>query len=450
MTSTDVTTDHLPADRADWDHYHRPGMALRPAPDRAATPSWKTLRHNLYRNWLDVGPGWLDTPQSRLLDDHRWQGDELMDAVVDLFDDLGSARGRELVEQALAQGISSIDEPPAELIALFEHLDRVPSWYHAERIERGRLILNDVTPLAKLAAGAFGVFATATSQDVSAATGATGRIVEQPVRRAVESNEFFEKITYQGALERDSDIFAMIVRVRLMHSQVRRGLRRSWGTEDFRKHGMPISNSRLAEGSAWFASMPLLVDHLLGRRKTARDHDDVALYWGYILYLFGVEERLIPTTGHEAITLANHIFSDAGTPSKWRPELIESLLAPVADGAGRFGRVAVGMFIGAAATVMGVPTVAAALTGTRFESVAVHRWHLIHRLLGRLHARIVTRTEHIPVIARRRRANATPGDPLLIAAGRGIRAFGRRNGVTDIPFSHHDNSVSGTGLASHQ
>lgn len=439
----DTTGSVLNADRLVWEYCYREGMELRPAPDRAAAPSWQYLRQTLYKDWLDVGEGWQSSTQTRLLDDHRWQGDEVMDGVVDLFDRVGAQRGRELFEQALAKDAAVLDDLPDELKVLSAQIHRLPDWHDAARIEHGRRILIDVTAPAKLAAGVFGIFATAISQDVSAATGATGRIVREPIRRAVESHEFFEKITYRGALIPGSDIFNMIVRVRLMHSLVRRGLRRQWGDDNFRAHGMPISNTRLAEGSGWFASMPLLVDHMLGRRRPMRDHDDVALYWGYILYLFGVEERLVPLNGYDSITLANHIFCDAGEASPWRAELVEALFKPLRDQVPFAGNHVAKFVIGAGVTVMGAETIREALTQTPYESVNLRECRLRYLSIARPAAAAAALSDGIPALRERRWARSERGDGTMVAIGRVIRRYGRRHGVTDVPFIHHDQNTSG-------
>ncbi|SEA31140.1 MULTISPECIES: oxygenase MpaB family protein [unclassified Mycobacterium] len=443
--ATDVDGPQREPDRLEWEYYYRDGMNLRAAPRRASAPSWRHLRQTLYRDWLDVGDSWHDTVQTRLLDDHRWQGDQLMDGVVEMFDRVGPARGRELFEQALIADGPGTGELPDELRALVAQIHHMPTWHDPARIERGRRILNDVSVAGKLGAGVFGIFATAISQDVSAATGATGRIVREPIRRAVESHEFFEKITYRGALVPGSEAVRMIVRVRLMHALVRRGLRRQWGDDNFRTHGMPISNTRLAEGSGWFASMPLLVDHVLGRRRPMRDHDDVALYWGYILYLFGVEERLIPLNGYDSLTLANHIFCDAGEASPWRAELVEGLLHPVQAQVPAIARPAiVAIILGAAAAVMGVDTVQAALAGTRYEQANLRQCRRWYFAFARPSIAAAIACDHVPALSRWRSRRTARGDYVLTTLGPAIRSLGRRHGVTDVPFIHHDDSISGT------
>ncbi|MGV0624870.1 oxygenase MpaB family protein [Mycolicibacter minnesotensis] len=449
-TAIEVENSGQQQDPLDREYYYRDGMEMRPAPEHATVPSLRYMRDLLYRDWLDVGDGWQNTAQTRLLDDHRWQGDEVMDGVVAMFDRIGAARGRELFEQAIAGDSPTLREQlPEELRRLCEQIYRLPDWYDPVRIERGRRLLIDVSVPGKLAASAFGMFATATSQDVSGATGATGHIVREPIRRAVESQAFFEAITYSGGLMAGADTFSVIVRVRLMHSLVRRGLRRQWGDDNFRAHGMPISNTRLAEGSGWFASMPMLADHMLGRRRPMRDHDDVALYWAYILYLFGVEERLIPLNGYDSITLANHIFCDAGEASPWRIELIEGLLRPLREQVPVGGMQTVKLPLGAAAAVMGIDTISKALTGTDYESVNLKQCRRLFLAFARPLVTATAVGDRIPALRNRKWRRASPGDTLQMVAGRGLRRYGRKHGVTEISFMQHDKNTSGKSFESH-
>jgi hypothetical protein len=68
-------------------YYYREGMPLRP-PQMTLTdvPALGYMRHKLFDKWRHVRDAWsFGTEQTRLLDDHMWQSDELMDRVVDMF-----------------------------------------------------------------------------------------------------------------------------------------------------------------------------------------------------------------------------------------------------------------------------------------------------------------------------------------------------------------------------
>ena len=57
---------------------------------------------------------------------------------------------RSLFDAALTRGISSLDAPPAPLVALFRQLDRVPEWVDWERLELGARTYQRVGPATLL------------------------------------------------------------------------------------------------------------------------------------------------------------------------------------------------------------------------------------------------------------------------------------------------------------
>ncbi len=152
------------------DYYHRPDMDLRPIPEGKNEFGWirRHCRHYLFDPWFEVEDDVTPTPLTRLFGDHMWQGDELMDAVVTLFDRMGSSQARALFEQAITEGIDSLDDPPDELRALLEDVYRVPEWQDPAKAERGRVRLNQMGAPTVLLTTSFGVFDTVMNSDVSA------------------------------------------------------------------------------------------------------------------------------------------------------------------------------------------------------------------------------------------------------------------------------------------
>ena len=83
------------------------------------------------------------------MQDHLWVGDPEMDALVASFRELPATQGRAMFEQALSNGLDSVPDPPAALVALFEHLDNPPAWITMDRVDRGAIVANAVTPAGK-------------------------------------------------------------------------------------------------------------------------------------------------------------------------------------------------------------------------------------------------------------------------------------------------------------
>ncbi|BBZ55448.1 hypothetical protein MPHO_24400 [Mycolicibacterium phocaicum] len=254
-----------------YDYYWRPGAALRPAPPRLRfEPMWTYTRRQLFTPWMEFREVPRSTAWTDLFVDHLWQGDELMDAVVARFRAMGMADGRAMLDRALDHGIDAVPNAPAELVALFNQLDNPPAWYDPQQWEAGRRLWIDASLAGKVGMFAGDTFGTFVGDEVAYATGQTGRFVSDFYRRNLETLAWFRNMTYPGALERWAEPFKDTVRVRLMHSQVRAGLRQTWGDEQFAHHGNPISNAMMMNAAISFGLQPLLVDHAHGRTLQQR------------------------------------------------------------------------------------------------------------------------------------------------------------------------------------
>ncbi|MGB8403636.1 MAG: oxygenase MpaB family protein [Mycobacterium sp.] len=429
-----------PAGGHPYDYYWRPGMALRPAPTRLRfEPIWTRTRRQQLSPWLEFSDVPKATPWTDLFVDHLWQGDELMDAVVVRFREIGMAQGRALLEQALDHGIESVPNPPQELVALFEHLDHPPQWYDSQKWERGRQLWNNASLAGKLGMAVGDTFGTFVGDEVAYATGQTGRFVNDFYRRNLETAAWFRNMTYRNALERFADPFKDTVRVRLMHAQVRAGLRRTWGDDQFAHHGNPISSAMMMNAAITFGLQPLLIDHAHGRRCSRADLDAALMYWSYIAYVFGVAEELIPKNAAEALEAMDFIVAYAGGPSEWT----ETMIGAAADGPLRSGwltRAAVGPLLGMLAYYGGEDITHAMVRGTGLAGINFRPWTnvtavLVHTDIG--FRRLLDRTPG----AARRAASRESDTVMWRAAVKIARFIAGRNGVTGTPYDHHNQTA---------
>ncbi|MFA4080372.1 oxygenase MpaB family protein [Mycobacteroides salmoniphilum] len=312
-----------------YDYYHRPGMDLRPIPGGKNDFGWiwRHCRHTLFDNWFDVEDEVTPTPLTRLFDDHMWQGDELMDAVVAVFDRIGSQQARPLFERAITEGIDSLDDPPDELRALLEDAYRVPEWWDPAKAERGRVRLNQMAAPTVLLMASFGVFDTVMNSDVSATTGASGRFRDQGQQRLLETARFFAALRDRDAMRPGSPQIQMTLRVRLVHSLARKGLRAAWGTENFSDFGVPISNSSMCGFIEAESLGQMLIEHRFGRPCTREELDDAWHYMTRWALLFGISEELCPKSGTDAMHNLDYLLARSGDASRWRVELVEVLSA---------------------------------------------------------------------------------------------------------------------------
>ncbi|WP_135451699.1 oxygenase MpaB family protein [Mycobacterium sp. DL99] len=313
MTTGISNTDASTSVGAELDYVYRPGMSYRGAPPRMSlTVGWQEDRF-----LGSIVPDRLTAEQQDLLDrfvDHYWQGDALMDPVAEYIRDHG-ADGRRLLDQILDQGIASVDDAPQVLVDLFAGLDVKPEWFDPEDWERGRRLWIDSS-----AAGIAGMFlmdslGTFVADEVSMATWATGRFQNSFTLRNVETLQWFYEATKPEFIDRFSEPFKATVRVRLMHAQVRLGLRRLWGDEHFAHHGNPISTAQTMGAGVSFGLIPPLIDHQHGRVRTISELDSVMRYWSYISYVFGAAPDIIPMTAIDGAIIADYMGRHAGGPS---------------------------------------------------------------------------------------------------------------------------------------
>jgi len=439
-----------PEASAPWDQYYQQGVELRPAPARVRPTSiWKEARERLYGPFFEVLDVPEETPLTRLAADQLWEGDRYMDPVAGLFSTMGP-RARAMVEQALEFGIESVEDPPAELVDLFAHLDRVPDWMDWERFERGRQLLADVSPLSVVGLAVLDVLITGVGEEVSWAVGATGRLVRDPERRNLESLSWFAGITRPQSFDRFGEVFKDTVRVRLMHSLVRRGLKKKWDSEFLAHHGNPISSAHMAAGASTFGLALLLYDMREGRSYSGVDLEDASMFWAYVVYVFGAREDVIPKTADENMRLGDYMLMTMGEPTEWTPELTDGVfyaqLGPLLDHKNPVVRllgrqVAFPWLIGLVQYIAG-PGLAHLLVRPEYER-DFRNWERFARVQAFLFVLDKRVSDRLPKKAERREKRTRDGEPVQRLA---FKALSKLN-AEHSGFQSHDGSADGQDFA---
>ncbi len=417
-----------------YDYYWRPGMPLRPAPPRLRfEPIWTQSRRDTLTPWMDFRDVPRSTPWTDLFVDHLWQGDELMDAVVARFRESGMAEGRLLLDRALDFGIDAVDNAPAELKALFDQLDNPPDWYDPQLWEQGRQLWNNASLAAKFGMFVGDTFGTFVGDEVAYATGQTGRFVNDFFRRNLETVAWFRNMTYANALSRFAQPFKDTVRVRLMHAQVRAGLRRTWGDEQFSRHGNPISNAMMMNAAITFGLQPLLIDHQHGRSCTREDLEAVLMYWGYIAHVFGVAEELIPENASQALEAMDFIVAYAGGPSAWTDVMVGAAV----NHAGAAERAAMLPLLGVFSYYGGEDLTRALVRVNGLADVNLKPWTRVAKALVYINVGFRRLLDRTPGAARR--AAARESDTALWGRMLKVnRLLAARHGIHGTPYDHHD------------
>ncbi len=283
---------------------------LHPVPERAMP--WRIAR----LQWL---PAWLGrrifgkplAPSSgewRAVQQALWQGDPAMDKVVAwMFE--GSARDNKMLfEQALMQGISSMENPPAPLREFFSHIDTAPAWLKPELLEEGAhaaqlggmvafYVLRDMALM-----GGY-VYFNSMNQTLEPA----GALYKDTSLRLGETGKWLQDVTEPGGLARFSAGFTTTIRVRLVHALIRRQLqsRPQWNSA---KWGIPINQMDMLATYLAFGPVTLTGSRLFGVPVGKKEAAAVLHMWRYIGWLSGLEEQWLVEKEGDGLRKLYHTF----------------------------------------------------------------------------------------------------------------------------------------------
>ncbi len=417
------------------------------------------MREFMFGEWIDVDKEVEANDITRMRDDYFWQADEHMIGAVDAFERLGPEQGRALFEQALTQGIDTLEDPPQEFVELFAHLDQLPAQFDLVAAERGRMLAMSSTKAATTIIQGWAFYETAMTGDISAATGATGRFADDGPRRFIETARVFAQFTLPDIFDRRSEAFQDVVRVRFMHAVVSRGLRRKWGDDLYLTFGEPIPvTSLLGFGSGMLLGR--LVDHAFGRKLTRRELDDLAEYSSYSGRLWGAPERLHSADGVELIKSLNYVLARGGNPSPWRAELVDAIAGPAHIAtltetlpdwkrklvARYANQITATIALAPAGVVFGYQQIEAMIAGTLFEPLGYNfaRRVRIFESFTRLNVGIAMVADRLPWSNTGRvRSNESGAAARARIAILNKIARGKQIPLT---YTHHDRSTSGEGF----
>src|SRR5262245_16754542 len=180
-----------------------------------------------------------------------WRVDPLADAVMDEFARMPDGAWRTMLDTALAQGIDAVPDAPRALRELFAQLDHIPFWVDREQCDLGgATFLRCRLSFAALAMLSLPVIYGWPAGNKPLAL--CGQLVHRASQRLKDTTRYVFAICQPGGLSRFSEGFAMTVRVRLIHAQVRRLLRQSgqWRMEQW---GAPINQCHMAGTNLMFS-----------------------------------------------------------------------------------------------------------------------------------------------------------------------------------------------------
>ncbi|WP_280301248.1 oxygenase MpaB family protein [Nocardia abscessus] len=229
-------------------------------------------------------------------------GDPLADAVVEMARRRPAGEGRAMFEQALAQGIDTIGDPPPELTAFFRGVEAPPYWADADQLDLAARVIGRTGPLGLAALSMGALLGGYLAHRVTKPLVITGDLDRMAARRIAETTEWFVQVTRPGALKPFAAGWTATLRVRLMHALVRAGMSRrpDW---DWEAWDHPVNQSQMAGTNALFAVAILSGSEALGARFTAREKAAVYHYWRVVGHLMGVDPEILLTDERDAARL---------------------------------------------------------------------------------------------------------------------------------------------------
>ncbi|WP_437730780.1 oxygenase MpaB family protein [Sorangium sp. So ce1335] len=252
--------------------------------------------------------------------------DPVADAVVDAFASMPPGQGFRQLEAALARGIDAVPDAPAALRALFASVDHVPLWVDWDAVNRGGTTFLRTGMLGGILLAMQALILGYASPGGNKPLVFSGRLREQAPRRLGETSRFVHAVSLVGGMRRSGEGFAITVKVRIMHAQVRRLIRASgrWKAELW---GEPINQHDMVATALLFSVAVLDGFDKLGYHIPPAQKEDLVHLWRYVAYVIGVEQELIPGSYADARRLAEMIFATQGAPDNDSRLLVNALLS---------------------------------------------------------------------------------------------------------------------------
>ena len=257
---------------------------------------------------------------------HTLVGDPQLDPILE---ELSSVPGDQL-SQHIAAGVRRRDSfrqnAPKPLRDFFDTIEEPPPWVDFKDFRPAIYVFNPNSDLM-LAAFVAGVLVEGFSTLIAKSFNITGRVrgthrrLQQNIRQVME-------IFYPGGLRRDGDGWAVSVRVRFVHGQIRRLLAHS-GEWDHEAWGTPLSAANLGFAISIFSKRLLHYSKALGASFTEEERAGVLAVWRYTGYLMGIPESILYQDGAEADAIYKIGYMCEPTPDEDSVVMANSLIGAV-------------------------------------------------------------------------------------------------------------------------
>ncbi|HWA78596.1 MAG TPA: oxygenase MpaB family protein [Polyangiaceae bacterium] len=248
--------------------------------------------------------------------------DPLADEVVVSLSEHAAARRHELIDTALE---GRFEGAPAALRELCRCAREVPPWVDWRRMQRAHEVFVRPGILGGLTLGlrslVLGYAAPAGNKPLAF----SGRLKERADRRLAETGRFVTAVTALDGLRPGALGFRLVLKVRLMHAEVRRLVLSSgrWSRDDWAE---PINQHDMLATILLFSNVFIDGIRSLGVYVSRDEADDYQHLFRWVGELIGVCPELLPTTHAEASRLGDFILLTQGPPDDDSRQLVNALL----------------------------------------------------------------------------------------------------------------------------
>ena len=233
--------------------------------------------------------------------EHTTKGDPLAEAAVESMAGMPQERIHQLITAGMEEDEAGFGEAPAELRELIEFSSTPPAWCDSRAVYPGCRAFHadsDLYVQALVGSSIVQGFTTLISKSFFT----TGRLTDHGVRRLRQNIRQLIEIMIPGGMERYGEGWKLSVRIRLIHAQVRRMLRKS-GEWDEAEIGVPIHIAHVALAAANFSAKVIEAAIRLGAEPTKEESEAFVQIWRYSGYLMGVPETILFRSEAEALEL---------------------------------------------------------------------------------------------------------------------------------------------------
>ncbi|MBM7369395.1 oxygenase MpaB family protein [Gordonia hydrophobica] len=253
-------------------------------------------------------------------------GDPVMDAVVAEMADAGMRHTRPLFEQALVAGIDSVEDAPPTMIEFFRSMEATPDWVDPDQVALAARVMQS--------GGADGLYI---ARDVALMGGyqfsgfnqtllRTGALTKGSNKRFAETSRWALDVISEGGLAVHGTGYCSTIRVRFIHSMVRRHVEAmpDWDTG---RWGLPINQTDMAATLVGSLVAPSIGVAGLGLVNNRREYEAIAQLTRYVGWLIGVDDDYLPRDFRDAVRILTHTSAALSVPD----ETSRELASPMAD-----------------------------------------------------------------------------------------------------------------------